>query len=150
MNNKIELIEITAENWRDVVQLKVNPEQSRYVTETSYYLLLCHYGDLWHPLAIQLNKQMIGFVMWAIDPDDNSAWIGGFLIDANWQGKGFGKQAVRAMIDLLSEKQQINHFALSVQPENPALHLYETIGFVKTEDWEGDEIVMRYITHENS
>ena len=144
MDNKIELIEITAENWREVVQLEVNPEQSQYIADPSYYLLLCHYGKIWHPLAIQLNQQIIGFMMWAIDPDDHSGWIGGFLIDANWQGKGFGKQAVETMLNYFQETLQINHFALSVQPENPAFNLYERIGFVKTEEWEDNEIVMRY------
>ena len=143
MNNKIELIEITAENWREVVQLNVNPKQRKFVADPSYYLLLCHYGKMWHPLAIQLNENMIGFMMWAIDPDDNSGWIGGFLIDAGWQGKGFGKQAMEAILDNLKETHAITSFALSVQPENPAVPLYEKFGFIKTEEWEGDEIVMR-------
>ena len=103
MNNKIELIEITAENWREVVQLNVNPKQRKFVADPSHYLLLCHYGKMWHPLAIQLNEKMIGFMMWAIDPDDNSGWIGGFLIDAGWQGNGFGKQAMEAILKKLKE-----------------------------------------------
>ena len=144
MKNEIKLIEVTAENWRDVTQLNVSTEQKQYVADPSYYLLLCHYGKVWHPIAIQLNQQIIGFMMWAVDPDDNSGWIGGFLIDSNWQGKGFGKQAVQAILTYFQNTLHINHFALSVQPENPALHLYEKIGFVKTEEWEDNEIVMRF------
>jgi diamine N-acetyltransferase len=143
MAEEIKLVEITDENWREIIKLKVHKNQTVFVAEPSYYLLLCHYGNIWHPKAIQLDNQYIGFIMWAIDPDDNSGWIGGFLIDQQWQGKGFGKKALESVLTYLKHTHNISHFALSVQPQNPVIKLYESIGFVKTNEWEGNEIVMR-------
>ncbi len=43
-----------------------------------------------------------------------------------------------------SEAEGYQDFALSYSPSNTrAKHLYETLGFVETDDWEGNEIVAR-------
>lgn len=140
----IYLEEVTAENWREVIPLRVNAGQEQFVADPSFYLLLCHYGKMWHPMAIKRNDQIIGFLMWAIDPDDQSGWIGGFLIDSHWQGKGYGKQAILSVISYLKHTHDIVNYALSVQPMNPAVHLYKSIGFEQTDQWEDNEVVMRY------
>ena len=132
-------------NWRKVIRVKVHEYQQDYVADPSYYLLLCHYGELWQPLAIFVGEQVIGFIMWGIDPQDGSCWLGGFQIDAEWQGQGYGRQAMLQAMEILSVEQNTRHFALSVQPENPAKQFYESLGFVETEDWEEDEVVMRIL-----
>ena len=87
---------------------------------------------------------MIGFLMWAINPADESGWLGGIMIDRNHQGQGYGRQAVQAAIRLLAEEQEVQHFALSYQPANVvARHLYGSLGFVEGDEWEDDEIVAR-------
>jgi diamine N-acetyltransferase len=144
IDEKITLEEVSTENWRDIIALDVKSEQAQYVASSSFYLLLCHYDQIWHPKAIVKNQEVIGVIMWAIDPDDESGWIGGFLIDQKWQKKGYGKLALLEMLSFLKHEQQRKHVALSVQPQNPAIHLYESIGFTKTDEWEGDEIVMRF------
>ena len=144
-SDSILLTDVTSENWRGVIALEVNELQTKFVASASFYLLLCHYEQIWHPKAILLNHTVIGFLMWAIDPQDNSGWIGGFFIDTKWQGKGYGKHALNAILSYFQEQYQLRHFALSVQPQNPAIQLYESIGFHTTDEWEGDEIVMRLI-----
>ncbi|MBI9050932.1 MAG: GNAT family N-acetyltransferase [Anaerolineaceae bacterium] len=141
---ELTLVPINESNWRKVVRVRVKSTQTDFVAETSYYLLLCHYRELWQPLAISVGDQVIGFIMWAIDHNDGSCWLGGFHIDAEWQGKGFGKKTIKAIIENITNQYKINNFALSVQPQNPACSLYEALGFMKTDEWEDDEIVMRY------
>jgi diamine N-acetyltransferase len=109
----VTLSPVTADNWREVAALEVNESQRRFVAEPLYYLALCSYGKEWYPLAINLNEQVIGFLMWAIDPADQCGWLGGILVDRRHQGKGYGRQAVRAAIKLLAEVQKIQSFALS-------------------------------------
>jgi len=83
-------------------------------------------------------------MMWALDPADGSCWLGGALIDQACQGQGYGREAVRAAIRMLSEAEGYQDFALSHSPSNTrAKHLYEMLGFVETDDWEGNEIVAR-------
>ena len=42
----------------------------------TYYLALCHYGGVWHPLAVYAADEVVGFVMWAIDPATKAAGWG--------------------------------------------------------------------------
>lgn len=45
---------------------------------------------------------------------------------------------------MLSAEHGYQHFALSYHPNNlVAKHLYSTLGFTETEEWEDDEIVAR-------
>lgn len=133
-------------NWRAVTKLTVSEAQQAFVAAPCYYLALCAYDQLWQPLAVMLGEQVIGFLMWAIDPADGSCWLGGILIDQHYQGQGYGKQAVSAALDLLHTQHGHQHFALSYQPANlVAKHLYASLGFAETGEAEGDEVVARLL-----
>lgn len=81
--------------------------------------------------------------MWAVDDEDGSVWLGGFVIDATAQSAGVGRAAVNAFLERFAEDGQYN-IALSVSPENSvARHLYSSIGFVETGEMDDDEIVLR-------
>ena len=144
MRCRVSLNAVSSDNWRDVAALEVTEAQRAFVAEPSYYLALCCYGNDWHPLAICADARVIGFIMWAVDPADGSCWLGGMLIDQVCQGQGYGREAVRAAIMMLWEADGYQDFALSYSPSNTrARHLYEMLGFVETDEWEGDEIVAR-------
>ena len=131
-------------NWRAVAQLTVSEAQQAFVAAPCYYLALCAYDQLWQPLVVVLGEQVIGFLMWAVDPADGSCWLGGILVDQSYQGRGYGKQAVQAALGLLHNQHGYQHFALSYQPANlVAKHLYATLGFVETGEVEDDEVVAR-------
>lgn len=141
---QISLRPVTHDNWRNIAKLKVTEAQRQFVAEPSYYLALCCYGNEWHPLAIYLAEQVIGFMMWDIDPADGSCWLGGIFVDQGMQKCGYGKQAVQAAIRMLSEQHGYRNFALSYQPANLiAKHLYDKLGFIEMNEWEDDEIVAR-------
>jgi diamine N-acetyltransferase len=72
--SQVVLRPVDSENWRDIAHLRVTQSQREFVAEPSYYLALCCYGNDWRPLAICLGEQVIGFMMWAVDPADNSCW----------------------------------------------------------------------------
>ena len=135
---------VNSENWRDVAQLQVAQAQREFVADPCYYLALCSYGDTWRPLAIYLGEQVVGFMMWAVDPADDSCWLGGIMIDQSYQRKGYGRQAVQEAISMLAQEHGYRNFALSYQPTNlVAKHLYHSLGFSETDEWEDDEIVAR-------
>ena len=136
---------VAAHNWRAVSKLEVGPEQREFVADPNFYLALCAYDPpLWNPLAILADGVVIGFLMWAIDSSDGSAWLGGITIDRGHQRKGYGARAVQAAITMLADH-QVSHFALSYHPTNlVASRLYSRLGFVETLELEGDEIVARF------
>lgn len=145
IDKQIRLKPVDKDNWRDVAHIKVEPAQSDFVMEPSYYLALCSYGGDWQPLAVYLDELVIGFVMWAVDPADGSCWLGGIMIDVAMQAKGYGKRAIQSALQMLSEEHGFKDFALSYQAQNRnARRLYAKLGFVETGEMEGDELVARY------
>jgi diamine N-acetyltransferase len=142
----ITLEPVAAHNWRAVSKLEVAPDQREFVADPNFYLALCAYDPpLWNPLAILLDGVVIGFLMWAIDSSDGSAWLGGITIDRQDQGKGYGARGVQVAMTMLARDHQISHFALSYHPTNlVAARLYSRLGFVETSELEGDEVVARY------
>jgi diamine N-acetyltransferase len=147
--SSVTLHPVTEENWREVARLRVTEAQREFVAEPTYYLCLCCYGDLWNPLAVYLGEEVVGFMMWAIDPADGSCWLGGILIDEGRQGRGYGRAAVRAALAKLARENGCRDFALSYHPTNAvARHLYASLGFEETGEREGDEVVARLSLNE--
>jgi diamine N-acetyltransferase len=144
MSDCIELVEVTGENWRDVADLTVAEGQQEFVAQPCHYLCLCAYGGLWKPLAIRRDGVVVGFVMWAVDEEDGSCWLGGILVDREHQGRGVGRSAVTKAMERLAGQIGCEEFALSYSPGNAvARHLYTSMGFVETGEREGEEIVAR-------
>ena len=110
----------------------------------SHYLSLCHYGDVWHPVAVCAGDEVVGFVMWAVDPDDQSGWLGGLTIDVQRQGRGLGRATVAAMIDRLRDEHGCVSAALGLALENVgAKRLCTSLGFVETGEMDDGEPIMR-------
>jgi len=141
---QLSLREVDGENWRACAAVEVRDEQRDFVMPVSYYLALCHYGGVWHPLAISVADEVVGFVMWAIDPADRSGWLGGLTIDRRHQGRGYGAAAVEAALRRLKEDHGCLSAALSYAPTNVrARGLYAALGFAETGELEDDEVVAR-------
>jgi diamine N-acetyltransferase len=144
VNIPIQLIGVSAENWRDCADLEVAEDQRAFVAPVTRYLCLCHYGGLWRPLAISAGGAVVGFVMWAVDPGDRSGWIGGLVIGREHQRRGYGRAAVLALLERLRREQGCTSAALSHSPDNLAARaLYASLGFAETGEREDDELVAR-------
>jgi diamine N-acetyltransferase len=140
----MELRDVNADNWRDVVHIKPREDQRRFVASVAYYLILCHYGEEWRPLALYTDDKPVGFAMWAFDTEEESYWIGGLVIGAEHQGKGYGREAMEALLDHLAAQPGYREAALSCDPENTvARRLYASLGFVETDERVDDELVAR-------
>ncbi len=135
---------VDASNWRDCAALDVEGSQHEFVAPVTRYLALCAYDDgPWHALGIATEGTVVGFAMEAVDPADDTYWIGGLLIDAAHQHRGLGRATVEA---LLRRARSGSHAgaALSYEPANTvARTLYASLGFVESGETEGQEVVAR-------
>ena len=96
----VSLSEVGAGNWRDCAALEVTEDQRAFVAPVTRYLAMCAYGDTpWRPLAVEADGRVVAFAIWAVDPDDQSYWIGGLVVDAAEQRKGYGRAVVQALLD---------------------------------------------------
>lgn len=142
---EVRLVEVGGDNWRACVAVRVTDEQRRFVADVAYYLCLCAYGSTWHPLAIEVDDEVVGFLMWGAD-EDASRWIGGLSVDAAHQRRGIARAAVAHAVRLLIAHEGCTGIALSYSPDNLAARsLYAGLGFVETGETEDDgaEVVSR-------
>ena len=93
--------------------------------------------------ALAVTPQQGRFV--AAPTHYRSCWLGGVLVDAAHQGRGYGRAAVREALSVLGERPSASGFALSYDPENSvARGLYASLGFVETgEEVDDGEVVAR-------
>jgi diamine N-acetyltransferase len=97
----------------------------------------------WQPLAVRVREEVVGFVMWAIDPEDESFWIGGLIIDRRHQRRGYGRAVVAQLLERAASDGH-REAALSYDPENTlAQSLYASMGFVETGELADNEAVAR-------
>lgn len=145
--------EVNKDNWEDCVDLRVNPEQKTFVKPNYYSLVQAHYENHWTARAIYDEDTLIGFVMYGVfeEEDDTQTtnesrkegWICRYMIDKNFQGKGYGKAALIEIIAELENNLQCKQIGLSEVPGNHvAKKLYENLGFKLTGKLLGDQEVM--------
>ncbi len=59
-----------------------------------------------------------------------SIWLDRFMIDQQYQGKGYAKRFLRLLIQFLQNKFECKTIYLSLHPDNKlAMGLYESFGF---------------------
>lgn len=143
---RIALSEITDENWCEVADVAPGDDQRRFVFALAgRYLLLSMREDDWHSLAVTADGSVVGHLMWAIDPVDQTHWIGGMVIEHAEQGKGVGRAALQAIIAMLSGLPNAREIRLSYHPDNDqAAALYDSIGFRPTGEYDDQEIVAAF------
>jgi diamine N-acetyltransferase len=78
------------------------------------------------------DEQLVGFTVFAVDPDDGSYWIMAFMIDHKFQHRGLGRSGMEELIRYIKEKHACNKIVLGHRPENKrASNLYASLDFVE-------------------
>lgn len=142
----IELRDINQQNWQDCIALKVADDQSRFVASNLFSLVESCYENGLFPLAIYAGDEMVGFLMWGLEPQGshNRYWIVRLMVGRAHQGKGYGRAAMRMIIDRLRADPGCRAIDVSFVPDNAAAEqLYASLGFERTGEIVADEVVMR-------
>ena len=149
------LAEITRENLRDYLHLKVAPAQERFVAPNAVSIAQAHF----HPEAwfrgIRAGDAPVGFAMledWSLDPAGAPEdWrrepyvaLWRLMIDERWQALGFGAQAMRLLVDHARSVPGARAMFLSfVEAEGSPEPFYRGFGFERTGEISDGEQVMR-------
>jgi len=127
---------VSVENVQSVLDLRVAPDQISYIESTAQCLQEAEECSCYVPVALYADDELVGFAMYGFFPDEESSgqagrvWLDRFLIDAQHQGRGFGRIMLSALLDLLNEQFGPSEIYLSLYEDNQgALRLYEKFGF---------------------
>ena len=147
----ISLREITPENFDECVNLKVADAQKTFVAPNVMSIAQSKIYPTHLPFAVYNDDEMVGFVLYGFDTEDEKFYLGRLMIDEKFQGKGYGRAATLEVIKELKKIEDCKEIYLSFAPENEnAEKLYKSIGFERTGELNGSEIVMRFAIDNNS
>ncbi|MDP3446956.1 MAG: GNAT family N-acetyltransferase [Eubacteriales bacterium] len=129
----LRLVEIDRHNYLSVLDLSVSTEQRDLVATNQYSLAQAYAQPECVPLALYAENKPVGFAMYSLDEDDHQFWIYRLMIDQRYQGVGYGREAMRLLIERIRGLSDDEHrrIYISFEPENEiAKSLYESLGFM--------------------
>ena len=154
----LELKKINRKNVADILNLEVFDNQKSFVATNNSsiieaYIAITENNHVF-TFGIYNEDTPIGFLMIGFDvnSDDEGAPkitkgnynIWRLMIDKKFQGKGFGKKAMDLALEFINTFPfgTAKYCWLSYESDNDvARQLYKSVGFVETDEKDGDEIV---------
>lgn len=148
----INLRGITSKNLKSIIDLNVKEDLKDYVALNSVSIAQGHYSKSAWFKGIFYDDRPVGFVMLDLIEEENKCFLWRFMIDREYQGKGFGKIALTQVIDFVRSLNLYTYIATSYVPaENGAGGFYKNFGFIESEEItkefgieDSDEIGMKY------
>ena len=138
--HQVVLEPIDRSNYRKLFHMQLRPEQVTFVTPPRWTLARCYakqFGDEFEhlPHLIRAADEVVGYVTTACDRNSaDDYWIDDIMIDAEHQGKGYGRAAMLAVIKMIVARYpQCRGVQLTCFRTNTsAAALYQSLGFEPT------------------
>lgn len=128
------LISVTENNWMDVASLSVKEEQKKYVAPAIGILARGYvYRDCNVKIyAFENDGAIVGTALVREFIDEPLGYdLQQFMIDEQYQKKGYGSQALQLILDELRKEGHYDHVELCVKKADAeAIRLYKKYGFV--------------------
>ncbi len=130
----LRLTEVTEENWLEVASLSVHDDQKSFVAPAIGILARGYvYRDCRARVyVIENDGAVIGAALVREFSDEPLGYdLQEFMIDGQYQGKGYGSRALRLILEELRKEGRYDHVEICVKKEDAAaIRLYEKHGFV--------------------
>ena len=154
----LRLERINGRNVWDILELKVSEEQKAFVAGNDVsiieaYTSITGNGQVF-PFGIYEGAVPVGFLMVGFGADDcwddapaiaqNNYDLRRLMIDAKFQGRGYGKEALMLALEFIRTFLcgKAEFCWLSYEPDNKvARDLYRSFGFVETGEKDGKEVI---------
>ncbi|BCR35698.1 GNAT family N-acetyltransferase [Mariniplasma anaerobium] len=141
----VRLQDINKENYGRVVRLELT-EKQKEVIATNLESLAQAYAcrDVCRAFAICDEDEVVGFILLQFDKKENFYDIWRIMIGKQFQGKGYGEQALLLAIDFLKKQgAKVIHMSHQTNNYGPS-KLYQKVGFKYTGKIEDGEVLMEY------
>jgi diamine N-acetyltransferase len=141
----VTLREITAATLRPILELEVGADQKQhYPRSNAYSIAEAHFApDAWFR-GIYAGETPVGFVMLSLIPERAEYFLWRLMIDRRYQRRGYGRQAMRTVIEYVRTLPNATEFYTShLRGNQCAAALYSDLGFQYTGDETGGDLLMR-------
>ncbi|HHF3190454.1 TPA: GNAT family N-acetyltransferase [Vibrio alginolyticus] len=135
----MKLVQVTKDNLREVVNLKLDETQLGFVSENVYSMAQAAVNPSYQPRAAIVEGKVVGFIMysewinadWATVPRPGEYYIFRVMTDKDYQGKGYGRlMMIRALEEIRARKPKAIHIGYS-EVNQVARDFYQSLGFVE-------------------
>ena len=134
----VTLRDITGDNYFQVLELKISPKQeaAKFVSPVVRSL-----ADAWfyreegitYPKAIYADEDLVGFIMYELDTEEQQVFVWRFLIDQAFQGRGYGRQTIEAVVEMAKQQTQMTKVVADyVDGNEPMKKILLNLGFEET------------------
>ena len=128
----ISLRAVTVDNYEDVCDLEVSPEQRNYLASNMFSLVEASFNPGYQTRAIYRDNELVGFIMWLMQQAGKME-IWRFMIDQKFQQQGLGRMALGLALAEIRQQPEVSCIEICYSPENPlAKPFYASFGFVET------------------
>lgn len=138
----IRLVDVDPDTWR--LKLNVAKAQEKYVANTTLILARAYAYRKQRSRAffICVNDIPVGMGLYYDCPERASYELSQLFIDERYQGRGYGKAAMRAVLGEMKQDGHYNNVTLCyIEGNEAAKNLYKQLGFIEVGRDE-DEIIM--------
>ena len=133
----MEFRNIDRSNYWDCIQLTVEEGQQGFVADNKQSLVEAAYEQGLYPMGIYQDETKVGFVLYDYDASIPGWSMSRFMIGRQFQGKGYGKQAVKAFFAHMKQNHGAEKLYISVSLENAvARKMYAGLGFEEVQEVE--------------
>ncbi len=130
---------------RSICKLAVAPSQQHFVASNAVSIAQAYFEreTAWFR-AVYADETPVGFLMLEDDPTAQEYSLWRFMIDARFQGHGYGRRALELLIAHVRTRPGATELFTSCVPgDGSPCPFYERMGFVYTGEEDDGELVMR-------
>lgn len=139
----IRLVEVAPDNWR--LNLHVAESQKRFVSNSAGILAraYAYRNSRSNAYVVYNDETPVGMALYYDCEDFDAYNFSQFFIDERYQGKGYGLEATKQILEKMKCDGKYDKVVLCyVEGDEVAKNMYLKLGFHLTGDCDDDEIVM--------
>ncbi|MGO4528497.1 GNAT family N-acetyltransferase [Paenibacillus sp. 2TAF8] len=128
----IQVRPVTTDDWFACTWLEVSEEQKKtFPAPVVYWLAESRFVTDFQPMAIYNDSDLVGFAVYSDQVHDaGDYWLPALMIDSKCQGRGYGKDALLALVQWMQKALDCKRILIGHRPENVVANaLYESLGF---------------------
>ena len=142
--SKVSLREITEDTVRAICDLKVADSQEKFVAPNAVSIAQAYFSDKAWFRAIYADESPVGFLMLEKDTEKLEYFLWRMMVDDKYQRMGLGYKAMILLIDYVKTLPDATELLTCCVPgEGSPEGFYRKLGFERTGEMDGIEVVMR-------
>lgn len=130
--------------WYATVECRLLPEQLDYVNPAGFSIGRAYLSpaDNYPCVILDENGKRIGYIVLREWLGEGKAYSWSYYLDKDSQGRGYGRAAALLAVKILKTAAPDVPIKLSTEQENvKAQALYQSIGFRRSDEMDGDDLV---------